>query len=318
MREESIHPNELLFLQTRLEIDEATVAEYVEMMAAGIEFDPAQAIEDEAGFIYIWDGSHRGEAARQLDVPLRLNIEPGTEAEAEWLALSANQKHGLRRSRADKQFVVRQALLHPRGVQTSNRELARHCGVDHKTVGRIRAELEATGDIPPVTERTVTRDGVTYQQETAGISGSEPVEEDQDKPGNETSLSDDGWDGEGDEEEDDNNDVPSSPPRPTPPANGSAAPGGRVAFENSSATLPPQPQQRTLKFAQVNQGGVALEITLYIDGDAHSVPVTAMFAHGPVAGLPEMSLAEQQQAALVLPYEEGKRLGLVYLDNVLD
>ncbi len=126
------------------------MAEYVELMAAGIEFDPAQAIEDEAGFIYVWDGSHRGAAARQLDVPLRLTIETGTEAEAEWLALSANQKHGLRRSQADKQFVVRQALLHSRGVQTSNREMARHCGVDHKTVGRIRAELEATGDMRPV------------------------------------------------------------------------------------------------------------------------------------------------------------------------
>ncbi len=314
MREESIHPDELLFIQTRLEIDDATVAEYVEMMVAGIEFDPAQAIEDEAGFIYVWDGSHRGAAARQLDVPLRLNIETGTEADAEWLALSANQKHGLRRSRADKQLVVRQALLHPHGVQISNRELARHCGIDHKTVGRIRAELEAAGDIPPVTERTVTRAGVTYQQETAGISGREPAAEDQDEAGDETSLPAGGWEN---EEEDDNDDDPLAPPRPTPPANGGVS-GGKPAFENACVPLPTQPQQRTLKFAQVNQGGVALEITLYIDGEAHSVPVTTMFAYGPVAGLPEMAVAEQQPAALVLPYEEGKRLGLVYLDNVLD
>ncbi len=278
MREANIHPDELLFIQSRLELDEATVAEYVEMTAAGIEFDPAQAIEDAAGFIYVWDGSHRGEAARQLDAPLRLNIETGTEAEAEWLAMGANQKHGLRRSRADKRFVVRQALLHPQGAGTSNRELARHCGVDHKTVGRIRAEMEAAGDIP-------ARAGneAPAPPAEANNDAEPPAEDSQARRESET-----------------------------PPA------GSEAAFENAAPALPPQPQQRTLKFAQVNPGGIALEITLYIDGNAHAVPVTAMFAHGPVAGLPEMSVAEQQQAALILPYEEGKRLGLVYLDNVLD
>jgi hypothetical protein len=273
MRTASIHPNALQFIQTRLKIDQATVAEYVELMTAGIEFDPAQAIEDEAGVIFVWDGNHRGAAAQQMDAPLRLNIEPGAEAEAEWLALSANQKHGLRRSRADKRFVVRQALLHPQGVQTGNREIARHCGVDPRTVARMRTEMEAAGEIPS-----------QAGHETAEAGGND----DDHPPTTSRAQREDA----------------------TPPADHDAE------FENAAPALPPQPQQRTLRFAQVNRGGVALEITLYIDGQAQSVPVTAMFAHGPIAGLPEMSVPEQQQAALILPYAEGKRLGLVYLDNV--
>jgi hypothetical protein len=70
-------------------------------------------------------------------------------------ALTANQKHGLRRSRDDKRRVVHTALLHPYGAKLSNRELARHCGVDHKTVGKIRQELELSGEIPQMQTRTV-------------------------------------------------------------------------------------------------------------------------------------------------------------------
>ena len=58
-----------------------------------------------------------------------------------WLALTTNQKHGLRRSRADLQRIVRLALLHPNGADLSDREIARHCGVSDKTVGKIRSTL---------------------------------------------------------------------------------------------------------------------------------------------------------------------------------
>lgn len=77
-----------------------------------------------------------------------VNIRSGTRTDAEWLALTANQKHGLRRTNKDKQLVVRQALLHPYGVSLSNREIARHCGVSDKTVGKARREMELSAEIP--------------------------------------------------------------------------------------------------------------------------------------------------------------------------
>lgn len=159
----------LTFIQSRAEINLTVVEEYAEMMADGVVFDPVEGLQGEDGTIWVWDGYHRGEAAKQSGTPLQVNLRLGTQIEAEWLALTANQKHGLRRSRADKQRVVRQALLHLYGVNLSNSEIGRHCGVTDKTVARIRREMETSSEIPKMDKRIVTRNGVTYQQDTSNI-----------------------------------------------------------------------------------------------------------------------------------------------------
>jgi hypothetical protein len=164
-------PSKLIFIQSRAATNEEWVAECMEMMQNGIEFDPVQAIRDESGQIYVWDGLHRGEAAKRLGSLLSVEVRPGTCEKAEWLALSANQKHGLKRTRTDKQKVVRKAFLHAYGAQCSDREIARHCGVDHKTVGKIRREMELSGEIPQIDRRTVTRGTQTYEQNTGQIGG---------------------------------------------------------------------------------------------------------------------------------------------------
>ena len=142
-----------------------------EMMQNGVEFDPVQGVQDENGQIYVYDGLHRGSAAKQIGASLWADIQLGIRLEAEWLALTANQKHGLRRSREDLRRIVRLALLHPNGVNLSNNELARHCGVSDKTVGKIRSELEASSEIPKIERRGVTRAGQTSAQNTRHIGG---------------------------------------------------------------------------------------------------------------------------------------------------
>lgn len=170
MATQHIHPDYLIFIQSRAEIHLPLVEEYAQMMADGVEFDPVEGVQDEDGKVFVWDGFHRGEAAKTAGINLLVNLRPGTRLEAEWLAFTANQKHGLRRTTRDKQHVVRRALRHPYGVQLSNREIARHCGVDDKTVGRIRRELEATAEIPQLTKRMVTKaSGESYELETTNI-----------------------------------------------------------------------------------------------------------------------------------------------------
>lgn len=163
------HPDELIFIQSRAEINLAIVEEYADMMVNGTVFDPIEGVQDDNGIIYIFDGVHRGEAAKRVSTTLLVNVQTGTRTEAEWLALTANQKHGLRRTNKDKQRVVRQALLHPFGVNLSNSELARHCGVNDKTVAKIRRELETSSEIPKIDKRIVQRNGVTYEQDTHNI-----------------------------------------------------------------------------------------------------------------------------------------------------
>ena len=95
-------PKELILIQSRAETNQDLVAEYAEMMQSGIQFDPAYGVRDEDGQTFIWDGLHRAEAAKLAEVLLLVEVQPGTQRDAEWLALSANQKHGLRRSKADE------------------------------------------------------------------------------------------------------------------------------------------------------------------------------------------------------------------------
>lgn len=108
MSTEKIHedPQHLVFIQSRAAINHTLVAEYAAMMRARVEFEAAQGIQAEDGQVYVYDGQHRGEAVRVAGMQLLVEVRPGSQEEAEWQALAANQKHGLRRTRADKQRVV--------------------------------------------------------------------------------------------------------------------------------------------------------------------------------------------------------------------
>lgn len=160
-------PN-LMFIQSRAEIDLDLVEEYAQMMLDGVQFDAVQAVADEKT-IYVYDGFHRGEAARKTKQLLLVSARPGSQDEARWLALAANQRHGMRRSIADREKIVKLALMHPFGAKLSDRQVANHCGVSHPFVSKIRGELEVTGNISSQIERTGA-DGRVIN--TAGISAS--------------------------------------------------------------------------------------------------------------------------------------------------
>jgi len=168
---------DITFIQARAEVDYATIDEYARMMAEGVAFDPASALRDpETDHVFVWDGYHRGQAAAKINRLLRMIVRPGSRSEAEWLAFTANQRHGIRRTRRDQRRVVELALKHPNGTSLSDREIGRHCGVTHKTVGRVRRELEAIGEIPQTETRTVTRaDGTSYELDTSNIGAAQPA-----------------------------------------------------------------------------------------------------------------------------------------------
>jgi hypothetical protein len=155
-------PYQLIFIQSRAAVNYSIVDEYADLMTDGIVFDAVEGIQDGEGHVYIWDGFHRGEAAKKAGIQLRVKIRPGTRIDAEWLALSANQRHGLRRSPEDKRHIVRQALLHPYGEYTSVRYIAQHCGIDRRVVTKVRQEMEVAGEIPQVHERIVSAKRRTY------------------------------------------------------------------------------------------------------------------------------------------------------------
>ena len=152
-----IDPTAAHYIQSRAQMDFVLVDEYAQMMRDGVEFDAAQGVEDADGVIYVFDGYHRGEASKAAGALLRVTLRPGTRQDAEWQAFGANVKHGLRRTHADIERVVKNALQHQNAANLSDRELARHCGTDHKTVGNWRRRLadaekrkNESGEIPHV------------------------------------------------------------------------------------------------------------------------------------------------------------------------
>ena len=77
----------------------------------------------------------------------------------------------MRRSNAGKQKAAKAALLHPKGAGLSDRQIAEHVGVDHKTVAKCRAELEATGELPQSTIRTGLDGRTTDTSNIGGAAG---------------------------------------------------------------------------------------------------------------------------------------------------
>lgn len=133
-------------------IDAGTVADYATAMRAGAEFPPVVLFHDGSAY-WTGDGFHRIVAARDIGRDtIRAEIRAGGSREAVLLAAGANATHGLRRTQADKRKAIKTLLQDPEWTRWSDREIAKVCAVDHKTVGSVRREL--TGEFP--TDRKVT------------------------------------------------------------------------------------------------------------------------------------------------------------------
>jgi hypothetical protein len=116
-----------------------TVAEYRERHKAGDEFPPLVAYGTKRKAI-LSEGFHRHEVFRLEGVEtVRVELRPGDQEAATLNALASNARHGLKRTNADKRAAVERMLaLRPKWT---DRRIADHCGVDHKTVSDVRKEL---------------------------------------------------------------------------------------------------------------------------------------------------------------------------------
>lgn len=123
-------------LQTRAEINEATVMEYIEAEQGGAVLPPVVVFKDKRGSLWLADGFHRVEVARrQARKKVMAEIRQGEFADALKYALLANIGHGLRRTNEDKARAVilvyeNRALLGLPDVPSA-RSVAELAGVSH-------------------------------------------------------------------------------------------------------------------------------------------------------------------------------------------
>ncbi|MGR3279727.1 ParB/RepB/Spo0J family partition protein [Acaryochloris marina NIES-2412] len=129
-------------IQPRQQLNQEVVAEYTEAMRQGGKFPPVIVFYDGTKY-WLADGFHRVQAKLSTgDCDILVELIPGTWRDALLYAVGANATHGLRRTNADKRRAVTKLLLDKKWREWSSREIARRCGVNHKTVDKLRAELD--------------------------------------------------------------------------------------------------------------------------------------------------------------------------------
>lgn len=136
----------------------ATDAEYQAIKESIATFGSLQrVIVDESGNVIA--GRLRKRACAELGVQCPTEVIAVTPDQSEQLAFELDfcRKH---LSRDDKRNAAE--LLLKANPRNTDRQIGRACGLDHKTVGRIREDLEEEGELPQVEQR-VGGDGKTYK-----------------------------------------------------------------------------------------------------------------------------------------------------------
>ena len=152
-------------IQMRTKDSQETLDEYERLYRANVVLPPPVVFIDSIGECWLADGNYRLRARRLVgdeheEYPnIVCVVHKGTRQDAIWYAVAANQKHGLQRTRADTRRAVEMALKHPTGAKLSDNAIAGHCGVDHKTVASVRAEMIDSGEVGNFPTRT-GKDGV--------------------------------------------------------------------------------------------------------------------------------------------------------------
>lgn len=156
--------------QPRVSLNQETVAEYRDAYKAGVNLPPVTLFYDGADY-WLADGFHRFFAARDAGLTeIYEEIQPGTQRDAILYSLSANSKHGLRRTNADKRKAVQTLLDDPEWSQWSSRDIAKQCAVGHALVDEIRKSSLAENPVSEGNPRTyTTKHGTTATMQTANI-----------------------------------------------------------------------------------------------------------------------------------------------------
>lgn len=142
--------------QSRVAINQETVDDYARFMEDGAKFPPITVFFDGVEY-YLADGFHRYFANRKLKRDgIDADILKGTLREAILHSLKANKAHGLRPTIEDKRKTVKTMLTDNEWKNWSDREIARHCGVSHVFVAKMRKEL---GNADQLTRKFRTKNG---------------------------------------------------------------------------------------------------------------------------------------------------------------
>lgn len=155
--------------QGRVSLNVEVVREYALLLETGVDLPPVRIWFD-GEFYWLTDGFHRVAAAEQVgSTKITAEVLRGNLTDAQWDSYGSNTNHGLRRSKADLEAVIGEALAHPNARQLSNCQIARHLCVPEATLRRWRKRASSPCDEDA---RIALRNGTTYTIKTGNIGRS--------------------------------------------------------------------------------------------------------------------------------------------------
>ena len=169
--------------QPRAALNQETVAEYRDAYKSGATLPPVTLFFDGVTY-WLADGFHRFAGARDAGLAtICEDIIPGTLREAILYSLSANSKHGLKRSNADKRKAVQTLLNDAEWCKWSSNEIAKRCAVGVDMVIALRnSSLSETKVTAPQERVVTTKHGTTTTMNTANIGKSKPASDNKPNP----------------------------------------------------------------------------------------------------------------------------------------
>lgn len=154
--------------QTRAELNQETVAEYAATYQHAASTMPPVTLFFDGSEYWLADGFHRYFAAKKAGKEsIAEEVIPGTVRDAILFSLSANSRHGLKRSNADKRRAVETLLADAEWSKWSNEKIAAACAVSPHTVADIKKSHSANAESEVVTY--TTKHGTTTAMNTANI-----------------------------------------------------------------------------------------------------------------------------------------------------
>lgn len=152
-------------IQPRTDFNQSRVDDFINILRYGGTLEPVAVFND--GQIYwLSDGFHRLAAHRLVGAAqIEVNVHIGSFRDAILFAIETNAKHGIPLSLDERKKAATFLLSDPEWSMWSSRKIGQICGLDHKTVQKIRANYSH-----PQLLQSVSREIPQTQNFTASAS----------------------------------------------------------------------------------------------------------------------------------------------------
>ncbi|MCL2622942.1 MAG: hypothetical protein FWD31_04665 [Planctomycetaceae bacterium] len=132
-------------------------------------FPRLEVVTPDYDTFWLASGFHRFAALEKVDCKIiPVDVYEGDQIDAQYISMTANTAHGLRRTNADKRKAVKMALEHLWTYQLSNVAIAEIIGVSDKFIAKVRDELIAEEEQWIKEGKIIEKTGVlpVYQNDT--------------------------------------------------------------------------------------------------------------------------------------------------------